>query len=149
MSADVVGAGGPVAVGPVAFHVLPLTVREEAGLLARLRRRAKEAMGPGSYYTNAQPTLAWLAANGLHADRAVLLAEVARLVATAAPVSDDAAYDYRQTPDGVAEELFVRTRQTHPAATLEELKAVVTDFNAADVFHQMLAAVSGPKPAGG
>jgi hypothetical protein len=116
------------------------------GLLNHFRKRAKEAWGPGSFYANARPTLDWLAQQGLGADRSAMLQTVAGLVATGAAASDDAAYEYRQTPDGVADELFWRTRQTHPEATLAEIRALVNDANALEVFLAAQDAIA-PKKA--
>jgi hypothetical protein len=139
---QLVGASGDVVIGPLTLVVQELPVAGEVALLKRLRLLAKAALGPGSFYAAAQPTLKWLADQGLHADRAAVLESVARLIATKAAVSDDAADEFRQTPDGVAEELYFRTRRTHPEATLAELRAVVNEANAVEVHLAILEALA-------
>lgn len=141
-----VNAGGEVRVGDLVFLVRELSVAGEIGLGNRFRALAKKAMGPGSFYANARPVLDYLREQGQHADRAALMAEVSRLVATGAAASDDAAEEFRRSPDGVAEELYWRTRQTHPDATLNEFRAAVNDVNALEVHLGIMEALA-PKAA--
>jgi hypothetical protein len=64
-------------------------------------------------------------------------------VLTRAGASTDAAYEYRQTPDGVALELYWRTRRAHPEVTRDQLRAVVTEATAVAVHLLMLRALEG------
>ncbi len=144
---QLVNAGGEVAVAPgLSFLVRELSMAAEVGLLNRLRLLAKRALGPAGFYANSQAMLDWMKAAGMHAERAACLATVADLQARGAGVSGDLVDDFRQSPAGVAEELFWRTRQTHPEATLDEFKAVVNDVNALEVHLAILDAVA-PKKA--
>ncbi len=143
---DLVAAGGIVPVAGQDFRVRPLSAREEVGLLRELGRRAKLAMGPGGYFARLQPRLAWLAEQKLGDVRALVVAELTRLEAVSELPGDDVIDEYRRTPDGVALELFCRTRREHPEVTERELRAVVTDANALMVHFAIVDAVTGDGP---
>jgi hypothetical protein len=150
-SSEAVRASGVVKVGPLEFVAEELSIEGEAGILAHLRKRAKESLGPGSFWANALPALDWLREKNRPVEAAALTAETARLVATNAPVTDDQLWDYRETPDGVADELFLRTRRTHPNATRAEMRAGINEANALEVRLQMVEAVNAkkaPTPSG-
>lgn len=142
---DAVRKSGPVAIGTLTLVVEELSIEGEFGILAHMRGRAKKALGPGSFYANALPVAAWLRASGEAGEAGALMAETARLVATGASVDDAAAWAFRETPDGVAAELFLRTRRTHPEATESEIRAVVNDANALEVRMGVLEALSAKK----
>lgn len=146
MSDPILAAGGVVDVAGQAFRVRPLGLREETALYRELGRRAKAAMGPGGYFARLRPRLDWLAGEKLFDVRAAVVAELTRLEATHELPADDVVDEYRRTPDGVALELFARTRADHPAATEKELRAVVTEANAVAVHFALLEAVSGGDP---
>lgn len=146
---QVVNASGPVEVGPLTFMVQELSVTGEIGLLRQLRSMAKKALGPGSFYANAQPTLEWLKQQGQHADRSHLMEIVGRLIATNAGVSDDAMDEYRRSSDGVAEELYWRTRKTHPEAQRDEFRVIVNEVNALEVHLAILEAIAPKNCEGG
>lgn len=149
-SEQVVRACGPVSIGPLVFVVQELPLEGEIGLRAKLRSLAREAWGPGSHFANVLPVAKWLRDQNQHQDAAALVAAVAPLVATKAGASEDAAEVYRQSPDGVAWELFFRTRATHPDATRAEIRAIINEVNALTVHVAILEALS-PKasPADG
>lgn len=138
---------GEVRIGPLVFVVQELPFEGEVGLRAAFRAEARKALGPGSFYANVLPAARWAREQGQHEDAARMVAAVAPLVATAAGASEDAAELYRQTPDGVALELFHRTRQTAPEATRAEYRAVVTEVNAVEVYLQVLRAIDPGKAA--
>lgn len=149
---SLINAGGAVEVlcadgKTLTFVVQELSTAAEIGLLRRLRVMAKQALGPGSFYAAAMPTLNWMKEQGQHADRAQLMEIIGRLVATGGHVSDDAADEFRRSPDGVAEELFWRTRKTSPEAARDELKAVINEVNALEVHLAILEAIAPKAPA--
>ncbi len=86
----------------------------ERRILDELGRALLASYGPGSYMANAKPVLDWLTEQKMHNDRAQMVSELSRLVAVKAQPSIEAILDYRTTPAGLARELFLRTRQTHP-----------------------------------
>jgi hypothetical protein len=148
---QMVNPGGPVelrdATGKtVTVYAHELPTQAEIGLLRRLRAMARQALGPGSFYTAAAPTLKWMKDQGLHEDRAHLMEIVGRLIATGGGVSDEAADEFRRSPDGVAEELFWRTRKTCPDVELADLKAAINDVNALEVHLAMLDAIAPKAP---
>lgn len=145
-AAEAVNAGGVVTVGPVSFVVRELTIEAELGLRAKLRSLARDAFGPGSFYANILPAAKWARDQGQHQDAAVLVANVAPLIATKAGASDDATEVYRQSPDGVAWELFFRTRQTQPNATRDEIRAIINEVNALEVHVAILEAIAPKAP---
>lgn len=142
---ETVRKSGPVTIGTLTLVVEELSIEAEFGILAHLRNRAKKALGPGSFYANALPVAAWLRAQGEAGEAGALLAETAKLVATGAACDDAATWAFRETPDGVAAELFLRTRRTHPEAAEAEIRAVVNDANAQEVRMLMLEALAAKK----
>jgi len=141
-----VNAGGEVKVEHLTFRVAELSVAAEAGLVNRLRSMAKAALGPGSFFARAAPVIDWLKLQGRHADAAVLQKTVSEMVAAGAGLTPDAVQEFNQSPDGVAEELFWRTRRTHPDVTRDELGAVINQVNALEVYVAIQDAVA-PKKA--
>ena len=141
-------AAGPVEVGALTFMVQELSVQAEIGLLRRMRSLARAALGPGSFYAAALPTLEWMKANGHHGDRAHLMRIVGELVATGGNVSEDLTEEFRQSADGVAEELFWRTRKTHPDAGRDEIRAVINEVNALEAHLGILEAIAPKAPTG-
>lgn len=141
----VVRRSGPVAIGDVTFTAEELSIEGEVGILNRLRRLAKDALGPGGFYKNALPVAKWLREQGEGAEAAALLAETARLVATGGPLDEAAVWEFRQTPAGVAAELYMRTRKAHPDTREDELRAVINDANVVEVRLQLLEALADPK----
>lgn len=100
----------------------------ERRVLDELSRALLASYGPGSYMANAKPTLDWLTEQKMHADRQQMVSEIARLVATKAAPPMEAVWDFRSTPAGLAKELFLRCRKTHPdlaeGVILSQLTAV-------------------------
>ncbi len=86
----------------------------ENRVLSELGRALLASYGPGSYLANARPVLDWLTEQKMHADRQQMVSELTRLVATKAQPTFEAVMDFRATAPGLAKELFLRTRQTHP-----------------------------------
>lgn len=135
-------ASGEVKIGSHVFTVKELTIEMEIGFGNTIRRLAKKALGPGGFYANARETLEYLNSINQPADRNTLMQVVATLTAQGASVSDDLAYEYRQSPDGVAEELYWRTRDNHPDFSKQEFRAVINDVNALEIHLQIMRAIS-------
>jgi len=137
--------GGPVTIGPLTFTVMELSVAGEVGLGNRLRALAKKAMGPGSFWAEALPVIDWLKKQERPAEASAQQRITAELVATKAGVSDDCMAEFRQSAAGVVEELYARTRKTHPDATIDELRACVNEANALEVHLAICEAISPKK----
>lgn len=138
---------GPVKVGDLTFVVQELSVEGEIGLLNHLRRRTRESWGPASYFANTLAVAKWLRENGHPGEAAALTDKAAGMVATKAPPSDEAVWEYAETPDGLADILFGRTRLTHPDATRAEIRAVINEANAPEVSAQLADALDAKKAA--
>lgn len=133
---------GAVTIGPLVLVVQEMPIEAEVGLRAKLRALAREQLGPGSLMANVMPVVKWLREQKEHGDAARIVEIVAPMLAMRAGVSEDAAELYRQSPDGVAWELFYRTRKTHPDATREEFRAVINEVNALEVHIAILDAIA-------
>lgn len=148
---QVANTGGEVVVrganGTLTFLVRELSVEGELGLAARLRILARERLGPGGLMANVLPVARWLREQGEHEDAARLVQATAPLVAGGSGVGGDAAEAYRQSPAGVAFELFTRTRETHPDATEAEFRSVITEVNAVETYLAILRALDPKKAA--
>lgn len=86
----------------------------EQRIMDELGRALAATYGPGSYFANAKPVLDWLSEQGMYGDRQQMVSELTRLVAVKALPDMAAVFEFRATPDGLATELFLRTRKTHP-----------------------------------
>lgn len=72
--------------------------------------------------------------------------EIIREVKRGDPLSDHQIAVARRSPDGVIEELFAYTRDTHPDVTKGDLTAIINATNAAEVFEQLIEATAGMDP---
>ena len=140
-------AQGEVTIEGHVFIVQELPVEAELGLRAKLRALARESFGPGSFYANVMPAAKWAREQGQHQDANIMVQAVAPLIAMKAGASEDAAELYRQSPDGVAWELFYRTRDTHKEAQRDEFRAIVNEVTAVEVYLQILEAIDPGKAA--
>lgn len=143
--ATAVEGGGIVDVGGTLFHVKPLSLNGEIALFDRHRAEARRAMGPGSFVEAAIPTIDHLRKIERHAEADFMLRAATSMVLTRAGVTDEVAEEFRRTPDGLALEMYHRTRETHPSVTEREFRAVINPVNAPDLFLKVVEAVSGPK----
>jgi hypothetical protein len=145
MSQQMTTAQGNVTIADLVFVVQELPTESEIGLRAKLRAEARKAWGPGSFYANVLPVAKWAREQGQQQDAAQMVASVAPLIARLDGASEDAAELYRQSPDGVAWELFFRTRKTHPEADRAEFRAIVNEVNAVEVYLAILEAIAPGK----
>ena len=135
---------GLVRIDAVEVTVTPLSQAEERSL-DRALQRAAEA-DAGDHYTRCKPELDAL--KDSPADRIEFLREIARLSAKREPLSLAAMIAFRDSPAGVAIELYHRGRRATPGLTLAALRAVVTDVNVDEVASALLDLIEGgdPKP---
>lgn len=140
-------AGGAVAVAGRAFPVTPLSAAGERGLRAELRAIAVERDGPGGLFARLAPRLDWLMKHAPAHYPAAVDAIIDRENRGGDPDMTGA----YQSPAGVAVQLFHRSRAAVPGLTLDEVRAVVTAANAADVLAAMEEAVTAANksPAAG
>ncbi|HEY1191307.1 MAG TPA: hypothetical protein VGE74_26975, partial [Gemmata sp.] len=69
--------------------------------------------------------------------------EITRLTATGPAVSEEQFFEFRQSPAGVALELFHRGRKATPGLTADGLASIITDANVDEVFEQLQAVLRG------
>lgn len=127
-----------------------LDVIGEQRIMDELGRALLATYGPGSYFANAKPVLDWLGENKMHADRQQMVSELTRLVAVKAIPELGAIFEFRSTPDGLACELFLRTRKTHPDLAQAVIRAdlnAVTAWQVATDLGRKLAADPKRRPA--
>ncbi len=130
---QLVNAGGEVKIGRLSVWVRELPLASEIRLRNKLGAMARDALGPGQFYHNSLPVADYLRSIDRHAEAAALLQATGELVANKSVLSGPAVDEFAQTPDGLVEELFWRSRAAHPDLTREELAAVINDANAIDV----------------
>jgi hypothetical protein len=136
------GVGGPVIVADRVFQVKPLELDAEIEISDEMRRLAFKQLGHGGYFAEARPLLDWLNANGMQGAAAAHIKNLSDLQAKKELPSGDAAEQARRTPEGVALELFLRTRDTHPDVGKEDIAAVITSVNAPAIHASIKAAIS-------
>lgn len=139
--------GGPVQVAGREFLAAALTTDGELALWHHLRAVADRQAGPGGLFARMAPKLKWLRESGLEPEWRLATLETTRLAGSpGGGVTDEQVLEARFTPEGVAVELYHRTRQHHPDVPLDTLKAIVTEANAVEVFQAVDRAVR-PKKA--
>lgn len=135
------GAVGSVRIeGGLLIVVTPLTMTEERALRRLLIKAAEEHTG--DYFTRCAKLLkAMQAVPGAYLEA---IREITRLTATGPAVSDEHFFEFRNSPTGVALELFYRGRKATPGLDQAALAAIITDVNVDDVGEQLRAVLSGP-----
>lgn len=139
-----VGGVGVVRVATLEITVTPLTMTEERALRRQLIAAA--AAEATDYFTRCARLLAAMkAVPGAYLEA---VREITRLTATGPALSDEQFFEYRESPAGVAKELFARGKKATPGLTPDALAAVITVVNVDDVLEQMgaAAAVEGDGP---
>jgi hypothetical protein len=136
--AKVSGGVGVVVVATLEISIGPLSMTEEKLLNRRLQIAATAALEDP--YTNAKKTLKAAEDNPLHLR--ILLAEIATIATRKPFLSVQDFDDYRQSPAGVAAELFARGKRLTPGLKETELATIVTAFNAEDVHESMMAIIA-------
>jgi hypothetical protein len=138
----IVGGTGVVRVGPLEVTVTPLTMNEERALRRQLRAAAEAAAT--DHFTRCAKLLA--AMRSQPAAYAEAVREIVRLTATGPAVSDEQFFEYRNSPAGVARELFARGKRATPGLDADGLAAVITDANVDDVIEQLTAVIEAGDP---
>ena len=141
----VASPGGLISIGSAKFYVEKLSTRGEFDLLKRLNDLWYELSGPGGLFTDPRrkSMLDWMLRSGMGAEWESLVRMTAENTLARQWVADDQLDKVRRSADGVAIEIYERTRGKHPSLTVEELKAIVTSVNANEVHEQILAAIGG------
>lgn len=130
--------GGPVVIGDVTFVISELSAESENQFYRFLEGLARAATNP---YTLAKPALD--AANP--ADRLAMLQTIALSASKGeAEPGTRVINRQRESPKGVAYELWIRTRTAHPSVKLEEIEAIVTDANCLIVSDAIVDVLRGP-----
>ena len=142
MSQSVTGPVGVVAVGDLRVTLTPLGI---AGERALDRLLAKGAEGAAADPFTAPRVRRLLAAMR---EEPFAYAEAVREITrqTLAPVTAVQVAEYRESPAGVAAELYHRGRRATDGLTPEGLAAVVTEANVDDVLLQLEALWEAARP---
>jgi hypothetical protein len=143
--AKLVGGVGVVLVGALEITVTPLSAKEEK-ILDRQLAKAAEALSEDPY-TAARKTLK--AAESNPADRLVLLQEIAAAATRKQFLTVGEFNEYRMSSAGVALELFTRGKKATPGLVQKELAALVTEFNAEDIYDEMKTIITSKGEEGG
>lgn len=141
-------APGQLTLGTRSVSVAALSVRGERALIAELGSLIGQAVDA---YRRAKPLLEKLVEEknyGLHATVAKALADA---VVKGEQPSYEAVDEARRTqPKVLACEIYRRAKPFHPALSREEIEAVITDSNVADVYFDLEVALGyadgDPKP---
>lgn len=112
------------------LRVQCLSVEGEDRLLRELGRRLFDSYGPGGYFSASKSALDFLQKNNMHAAYTQMVTELTRLTATRTKPGFEAIHEYRQTPDGLTCELFLRTRGTHPELAEALIRSQLNDLTA-------------------
>jgi len=112
------------------LRVQCLSVEGEDRLLRELGRRLFDSYGPGGYFAAMKSSLDYLQKNNMHAAYSQAVTELTRLTATKTKPGFEAIHEFRQTPEGLACELFLRTRGTHPELAQDLIRTQLNDLTA-------------------
>ncbi|VTT99005.1 unnamed protein product [Gemmataceae bacterium] len=130
---------GTVLVGSLEITVTPMSKVEERSLRRQLLAGAER--DATDYFTRCSRLLD--AMRGQPAAHTEAVREIVRLTALGPKVPEEQLLEYRASPAGVAQELFLRGKKATPGLTLDGLAAVVTGANVEEVAGQMWDIVSG------
>lgn len=142
-----VSAGGVVRVGEGESArdlvvVAKLSIAHENLLRKELAEIARNAMGPGGFFARMKPALEWMKSAGMHSEWAEAIKTTTEMQGRGVEPDYSAIEQARQTVPGVVAELHWRTRLTCPEVTKQEIAAVVTEVNAADLYGQIVRAIT-------
>jgi hypothetical protein len=133
--------------------VQKLALTGEQRILQELSRRLFQSFGPGGYFANMKPALDWMQSQGMTAAYSQAVSDLTRLTATKTMPGFEATMEFRQTPEGLACELFLRTRKTHPDLAEQLIRSQLNAATVTDVYEALEAGLSAdlkrrPAPAG-
>lgn len=129
--------GGVLKIGAAEFFVRKLSVVRENALWDHLASEAKKSYGQGGFVEKGAGLLEWMASTGRGNMMEAALRKLVEMEAKDEPPSLAAIEKYRRSPDGVALELWHRTRDDHKDMTREKYRAVVNEVNALDLYLQI------------
>ncbi len=145
MASQSAHAGGNVVIGDRTLFVRVLGLREENALRLELSRRAKPAYGPGGLFQKMAPYTDWLKEQKRAAEFSIVIGRITEVAMFDEPLTDAAIEGFRMTPEGVAAEIYFRTRQTHAELSEADIRAVVTTANAVELHLAILGAITPPE----
>lgn len=120
-----------------------LSTSGEMAFQRMLAARLKKSWGAAGYAANCREMWDFFKANGMGPELEVSVRSVTQMQANNAPPEWEAMQAYRQTPDGVALEVwFRRDPDAHSSLTEPGVRAMVTDVNAWEVAQQISAGLS-------
>ena len=135
------GPVGVVAVGDLKIALTPLGMAGERALDRLLAKGAEES---ADHFGKPRVRKLLAAMQGTPAAYAEAVREITRQAI--APVSASQVNQFRDSPAGVALELYHRGRKATDGLTLDGLAAVVTDANVDDVLAQLDALWEAARP---
>lgn len=138
---------GVVTIAGRDFVIQKLSTNGEMSLFDVLAAAAKKESGPGGYLARSSELLDWLKKNNRGQELAVAVNKLVEMDALGVSLSQDAVADFRQTPKGVALEMFHRTRAAHKDVSLADFQAIITDANASEVSLAILDVITNEKKA--
>jgi len=124
------------------FFVEKMSVPENINLGNELSAEYKRTFGPGGYFQKMKGVLDWMKETKATAEFSLTCNKLTEMEATGELPSEQSTFPFRQSPLGVAIELFRRTRRTHEEVKFEELRASITSMNALEIHNQIYAAIS-------
>lgn len=135
------GDAGLVKVAERWFTLAPISLREESRLAKRWEAIARE-------HDDARLKRTYAAiAKAPEEMRAEMLREVVREVKRGDPLSAYAIFvEARASAAGVLEDLYARTRSSHPDVTRADLAAIINEFNAQEVHDAIVQALAEMSP---
>lgn len=136
---------GTVPIADRTFVIQKLSASGELSLFDALSAAAKKEAGPGGYLARASEMLDWLKKNNRGQELAIAVNKLVEMDAQGVNLSQDAVAQFRQTPKGVALEMFHRTRVAHKEVSLADFQAIITDANAVEVFLAMMEVLTDEK----
>ena len=137
-----VGGVGVVHVGDMCITITPLAQKDERVLMKKLRKAAERAAVADNPVE--RPAVKKLLAGLQSVPVAYLesIRELTRMAATST-LTDSQLWAFRESPEGVAIELYERGRAATPGLDAKALAACITEMNADEVFEEMVGIIAG------
>jgi hypothetical protein len=141
-------SGGTIDLDRFTLFVDRLSQSQEIALGNDLARRTKKAFGKGGFFSRASDSLDWLKEEKRSAEFSIAVKTIAEMEGNGSSPSVEAVDEFRQSAEGVAVELYWRTRRAHKEITLKELQAVITETNALEIHLQILEILTDDHKSG-
>ncbi len=141
---EAAGGSATVEISERVFTLNPISNREE-GLLGV----QWEAIAVASVKQQDAETMAFIDSCPSAEGRKAMYQTLAEKKIAREPPSNFAIFsEARRSPDGIAAELFARTRKAHPELRVEDFQALLNPHNAAEAFDAILEALKKINPKG-